>query len=871
MSELQDKIQKVLDERAKNSVKILSQFKNAYALKDDIDNLKEQIRVAHIEECEEYIPELDEKKNHLSEILNKYAFLEKRVKRTDKIYIGLAGSSQCGKSTLIQTLTGLPKEIIPSADNNSSHPTTAVHSEIYNNKKREAVIYFYNEQEFKESLAKILELVGKSELAWDLGKFQRFNFDDLPVDASMYNNIQKLKRIQSSYIYFKDKLKGGSETLTEDRFSEGKYYFTYMDNDDTHRFFPAVKEVKVYAPFEGIASDAQVALLDLPGFDESGYVTEATLDKLKDVDFLFYIENPSFGKSSFQEPFWKSYDKIKNRSLLQQTFHNYLSVFINVFKNSTNDQRCDDAINTFKAQSKLQHDIYRESVLLEDGTHNTQKIAIIFGRAADKLSETLATMDGELNCDLQKEFDVDGLEKLMAALSGNTPENMDSNDILLHKNAKAVRELEKSAKKQILADLDEFESDISDTLLPKNNKGPLTTNLVKILSQWMQKVDTSKENDLNNYNAFDISKYEIDTDILTLYKNKAHNKFGTTPELQTIQSLMRKDMQHQIKNDFSEIVVNLAANKHDEYYQKLIGFFLKGLGVNDSNSSKSKMEEKISDFLTKICGIDFNGYFKSLVDRFSDDAISLLIGKPFANERKLFFNEKQKNFYILASVDDGIDPDESISNQPLYSLILRHEDKYIRESKWQPAINIVKKYLPTVSDVMLKPLIKKFIPFGDCPIVENVIDECLKSMVADDKTEEAQLKTLENRLEREKPSASIDGKKFEYKDLETPEEIMDNLNEDIRILNYVLIHSVVNAIDLETPFGAFETNFIEDIKKEFDDDGHFADFVNDNYSRINADSMNKIKREMEQMRMLSEAVETTKKHLSNIKSNTWEE
>jgi len=134
MSELQEQIQLVLSERARNSVKILAQFKNAHALIEDIDNLIRQIDVAKIEVYEQLIPELENKKANLEETLKKYTFLEKRVKRTDKIYIGLAGSSQCGKSTLIQTLTGLPKEIIPSADDDSAHPTTAVHSEIFNHK-----------------------------------------------------------------------------------------------------------------------------------------------------------------------------------------------------------------------------------------------------------------------------------------------------------------------------------------------------------------------------------------------------------------------------------------------------------------------------------------------------------------------------------------------------------------------------------------------------------------------------------------------------------------------------------------------------------------------------------------------------------------
>ena len=109
MSKLQEKIQVVLSERAKNCAKILAHFKNAHALIENIGILKRQIQNAQIDGCSSQVAALEEIKSNLETALDKYAFLENRIQRTDAVYIGLAGESRAGKARSFKHSPACPR------------------------------------------------------------------------------------------------------------------------------------------------------------------------------------------------------------------------------------------------------------------------------------------------------------------------------------------------------------------------------------------------------------------------------------------------------------------------------------------------------------------------------------------------------------------------------------------------------------------------------------------------------------------------------------------------------------------------------------------------------------------------------------------
>ena len=147
-------------------------------------------------------------------------------------------------------------------------------------------------------------------------------------------------------------------------------------------------------------------------------------------------------------------------------------------------------------------------------------------------------------------------------------------------------------------------------------------------------------------------------------------------------------------------------------------------------------------------------------------------------------------------------------------------------------------------------------------------------------TDDKKIAKLQERLEydtadNDKDASSDAFENFynKYK-IKEDTEIQQIINDDIKILNYVLIHVVVKAISLETPFNTLENDFIQNIKQDINKSNReslFKKFVKFNLNKIAHDKLKDITRKEEEMKRISDAVRIIKEILSNIKSNTWEE
>lgn len=882
MSELQNKIQKVLSERARNSEKILSQFKNAHALIEGINCLIGHIRAAQIDGADTLVSELETQRANIENALKKYAFLEDRIKRTDAIYIGLAGGSRAGKSTFIQALTGLPQAMIPKAEKGSRMPTTAVHSVIYNSPEREAKITFRTREEFEARLKEMLEPFGWEKYSSISAFVNDLNLDKAKIKDRTWNN---LKISQEAFPYY-EKLLGENEsktlTLKAEEFDKGKYYFTYMDKekDVSHRFFPAVKEAKIFAKFNGIAEDAHIVLLDLPGFGETDKVSKDTIEKLKTVDFVLFVENTSSGQPHLMDSFWDSHRRIKEAISLNDTFKHFISFLLNRFENES-DVEC--ACNELKEklQERTQHFVFDCAVQHTDESFNKEGVKSVFTDVADTLADTLPKMDEELNGYFQRDFNVESLSKLISDIASKLGDTDSSEDVFDFEMVRNISDEHiKKSKDKIISDLKNLSSDISDTMFPRDEeekplRGPLTNKLIKILKYWMwtdykkelDKEEAQEETDLenlNDYNKFQIKNYEITPEILKTTKKTVKDLSGYSPNLQAIENYLRDNWNRKIKKDFDSVVIGLAGNEHATYSEQIKKIFIDGLEIDGTNEYKAFLEECVSKYLDGINQIDYKGYFKSLVDRFCDDVIGILIRKPFTSERVTFFNEKRNNFYTLACVDDGIDSTVSIEKQPLYPLILKHEDRYIRIAKWKSVLDEIATETGELTKDTAGMLIKRFIPVGDIGEVTDLVRNSLKNLGANDKVS-AFLDRFDGRVTNDETISQES--EYIYPDPKNEVEIQQQLNMDIKILNYVLIHSVVNAINLETPFAAYENNFIEEIVDELKDKLSFNQFVNKHFAKIKPGSDEEIKEKIERIKRISNSAAEVNRILTNIKSN----
>ena len=133
---------------------------------------------------------LQELKNKIIKEKQEFNKLIKRFKR-ETLNIGVVGIARQGKSTLLQSLSGLDNSHIPSS---SGLPCTSVQSTIHNHseKKTYGKVYFYSESEFiKEILTPYYE-----ELKFNPIPKSLVEFKDLPT---IENQIMMIQLVQNPY------------------------------------------------------------------------------------------------------------------------------------------------------------------------------------------------------------------------------------------------------------------------------------------------------------------------------------------------------------------------------------------------------------------------------------------------------------------------------------------------------------------------------------------------------------------------------------------------------------------------------------------------------------------------------------------------
>lgn len=354
--------------------------------------------------------------------------------RRNTIRIGVTGKARQGKSTLLQSISGLEDDALPTHDGG---PVTAVRSRIFHDPSRKvARITFYT---FKEFLSEVVDeyhralglptAAGMTEeqfLTYDYPeRFELIDHDRNNDFRDLTEMRRRLLEIRESFPSYRIFLVDTERECDITDFTKLRQFVSYPSIDDERtlgkecpRLYLAVKSIIIYCAFPH-ANVQNLALVDLPGLGENAANAEEHYREAvrEGVDFVLFVRRPSTGGD-----LWG-----KNESeclrLLNEIQENVFQEndFVHVVFNTGGISS--DQAESAKALQNLIHDMERQRldkplVYYEVDVKNEDNVSTaLLEPVLQHLVESIPRMDEQVwtaNLDAQKSV----LEKL-ESLRGN--------------------------------------------------------------------------------------------------------------------------------------------------------------------------------------------------------------------------------------------------------------------------------------------------------------------------------------------------------------------------------------------------------------------------------------------------------------------
>jgi hypothetical protein len=230
--------------------------------------------------------------------------LETRYARPT-INIGVSGRARVGKSTLLQSISGLQDEQIPTG---SGLPVTAVRSKIFHSTHHQrATLTLHTFATFQdEILSPYHSELGLPPPPLSINAFRSWPYpaaaSELGPDYrdrhSSVTLLRRLRGMQESLPSYEDDLLGGEKTVS---LSDLRQYVAYPTNEqegagNCPRRYLAVRDVRIECPFP-YAQVNNVGIIDLPGLGElAANAEEHHLAGLQnEVDIVLLVKRPVEG------------------------------------------------------------------------------------------------------------------------------------------------------------------------------------------------------------------------------------------------------------------------------------------------------------------------------------------------------------------------------------------------------------------------------------------------------------------------------------------------------------------------------------------------------------------------------------------------
>ena len=324
--------------------------------------------------------------------------LETRYARPT-INIGVSGSARMGKSTLLQSISGLEDEQIPTG---SGIPVTAVRSKIFHSMAHQrATLVLHDFVTFRaEILSPYHHELGLPPPPLSISEFRSWPYPAAVEYRDQHSKVTllgRLKVMQESLPSYESDLVGGEKTVLLDDLRQYVAYPTNEQADASNcpRRYLAVRNVRIECAFP-YAQVNEVGIIDLPGLGELAANTEEHhLAGLRDeVDIVLLVKRPVESMAYWRREDGAAIDLLdKARGFIQQR-RDFVFIILNM------------GDTTSELEAALRDSVRREANEGSDGKH----FKVLEGDARDQqsvaktiltpvlahLAERLPVMDDEV-------------------------------------------------------------------------------------------------------------------------------------------------------------------------------------------------------------------------------------------------------------------------------------------------------------------------------------------------------------------------------------------------------------------------------------------------------------------------------------------
>ena len=801
------------------------------------------------------------RQDELRNILKKLNSFKKKL-QNNTFEISIVGLEKSGKSTFANAFMG--NDILPTKDARCTYTATSIQYGTNN----EAMVKFYSDTQFNEEFHRKLALLGIVDshhwTEWTEALLDE-EMEKLPLLRSEHKNIGN---DVAEILHHKTSIMSllGKDILC---FTGDELEYEIKGYIENPAQALAVKEIIISS--EKLSAMRNAVIYDVPGFDSPTQLhkdqTRSWMKKSDAVILIVNADRPSFNDSLVQ--FFESVDKDDDGIAIGEK----LFVFANRADVAATLQE-----NLQRIRGELEHYCIMPTQLI---SHR-----LIAGSAKARIELDRGNAESSIVQSLkEKGLDGDGIDIIRSQLEeyNNTVRLEVMQHRILHLKKQVLElfnEIRYENQLQEGAGLELQMENLVDDLKSKARKcihDALAECSSDAVDQCRKNKPITNKVRQNVIQTIDPDRYRITEEELRRAQNAELSGAGV---LERFDASIRDNKFTVMYNEFIDSVVHLAVEEYNETDKKILSAFENGFDLTPSHPFYAEMKDSLKRYIADQCGnIAPQGYYNSLIRRYSRNLFEILISTPFGNNaRYRKFDEERRNFYSLSlfSNDNDIrvrpdtqsmhyqilfhqkqNKDDVLTNELLNHAILMTEDAThevvaVNSTLYQYLKQFCNKYL-NESQLELERILAQL----PSPDTTDGIDIPMFA-VRENPSVTKLIKLLKEKVESESEETISCLTEHQYNQFfrnykKKLEDIPVEFCEDVCILKNILNEQVMNAVSIEIPFLDLVKQNIISLQESLET-SEFTSFINKEKSRILEEKYNRLNEENERRKRRLEII-----------------